>query len=202
MAGGTTPGQRCRAARSPDDPTVGKESTRVQRILDLFDSALYCLVIVLTAILAAMGFTTVVFRYVLQSSLFWGDEFLRYLSIWLVFLGAALATRHRALITVDIFTQPLPHRLREYLAAGVAGLSSLFLVGLAVMSLELVRRSVGAVSASMAIPLEFMYLVFPIGLGLMAINMVRTMIGHLGAARGAPPEAAEPQVPDRLVHPG
>jgi TRAP-type C4-dicarboxylate transport system permease small subunit len=174
---------------------------RVQRILDLFDSALYWLVIVLTAILAAMGFTTVVFRYVLQSSLFWGDEFLRYLSVWLVFLGAALATRHRALITVDIFTQPLPYRLREYAAAGVAAVSSLFLVGFASISVELVRRSVGAVSASMAIPLEYMYLVFPIGLGLMAINMVRTMIGHLVAARGIPPDEAEPQVPDRLVHP-
>ena len=178
-----------------------RESRRVQRILDLFDAALYWLVIVLTAILAAMGFTTVVFRYVLQSSLFWGDEFLRYLSVWLVFLGAALATRHRALITVDIFTQPLPHRVRENVAAGVAAVSSLFLLALAYLSLELVQRSVGAVSASMAVPLEYMYLVFPVGLGLMAINMVRTMIGHLVGARGAPPEAAEPQVPDRLVHP-
>jgi TRAP-type C4-dicarboxylate transport system permease small subunit len=174
----------------------------VQRILGLFDVALYWVVVLLTAVLAIIGFTTVVFRYGLEASLFWGDEFLRYLSVWLVFLGAALATRHRALITVDIFTQPLPHRLREYLAAGVATVSTLFLVALAYISLELVRRSVGAVSASMAIPLEYMYLVFPIGLGLMALNMVRSLIGHLAAARQAPPQAdAPPQVPDRLLHP-
>jgi TRAP-type C4-dicarboxylate transport system permease small subunit len=173
----------------------------MQRILEVFDGALYWLVIVLTAILALMGFTTVIFRYVLQSSLFWGDEFLRYLSVWLVFLGAALATRHRALITVDIFTQPLSHRLREYLAAAVAAVSTVFLIVLALLSLELVRRSVGTVSASMAVPMQYMYLVFPIGLGLMAINMLRTVVGHVAAARRGAPAEAEPKVPDRLVHP-
>ena len=173
----------------------------MQRILDALDAGLYWLVIVLTAILALMGFTTVIFRYVLQSSLFWGDEFLRYLSIWLVFLGAALATRHKALITVDIFTQPLSHRRREYLAAAVAVVSTLFLIGLSILSLELVRRSVGTVSASIAIPMQYMYLVFPIGLGLMAINMVRMLIGHIGAARQGAPAEAGPEVPDRLVHP-
>ena len=173
----------------------------MQRILDAFDAGLYWLVIVLTAVLALMGFTTVIFRYVLQSSLFWGDEFLRDLSIWLVFLGAALATRHKALITVDIFTQPLSYRRREFLAAAVAAVSTLFLVGLCILSLELVWRSAGTVSASMAIPMQYMYLVFPIGLGLMAINMVRTVIGHIVAARQGAPVEVEPEVPDRLVHP-
>src|SRR5512140_2641647 len=117
----------------------------VQRILHYFDCGLYWLVCLLMTALAAMGFATVIFRYVLHSSIFWGDEFLRYLSIWLVFLGTALATRHRALITVDIFTQPLSHRLREYTAAAVAALATLFLLALGAFSLDLVRGSVGTV---------------------------------------------------------
>jgi TRAP-type C4-dicarboxylate transport system permease small subunit len=176
----------------------------VARIFGWFDRGLYWLVAVLTAVLATIGFTTVVFRYVLHSSLFWGDEFLRYLQIWLVFLGAALATRHRVLITVDIFTQPLPHRLRESVAATVCGLSSFFLVGLAYLSLELVRRSAGSVSASMAIPMEYMYLVFPIGLGMMAINMIREVIAHAMAAWSGPsPVSGGPasELPDLAAHP-
>jgi TRAP-type C4-dicarboxylate transport system permease small subunit len=175
----------------------------LQRILHRLDRGLYWLVCILMAGLAAMGFTTVVFRYVLHSSIFWGDEFLRYLSIWLVFLGTALATRHRALITVDIFTQPLPHRLREYTAAAVAALAALFLLALGAFSLGLVRGSVGTVSASMGIPMEYMYLVFPVGLGLTALNMLREAVTHIAAA-GASPSAADPprpEVPDRLAHP-
>ncbi len=173
------------------------------RILAWYDAGLYWTVVVLTAVLALMGFTTVVFRYVLQSSLFWGDEFLRYLMIWLVFLGGALATRHRALITVDIFTQPLPPRLRSATAAAVFALATGFLVTLAWVSVQLARRSAGTVSASMEIPMDWMYLVFPVGLGLMAANMLREAIGQFRAmsrpgSEGAPQEG---DVPDRLVHP-
>ncbi|HWT78143.1 MAG TPA: TRAP transporter small permease [Candidatus Methylomirabilis sp.] len=175
----------------------------MQRILTSLDRCLYWLVAFLLAILAVVGFTTVVFRYLLHSSLFWGDEFLRYLQIWLVFLGTALATRHRALITVDIFTQPLPHRIQEYAAAVVSGVSSIFLLALVYFSLGLVRRSVGVVSASIGIPMERMYLVFPVGLGLMAINTLRDAALHLAAASADPP--AQPrtgaELPDRLVHP-
>jgi TRAP-type C4-dicarboxylate transport system permease small subunit len=179
------------------------ERIAVSRILGWYDTGLYWVVIVLTAVLAVMGFTTVVFRYVLQSSLFWGDEFLRYLMIWLVFLGGALATRHRALITVDIFTQPLPHRARALTTSAVFAAATLFLLALASISLELARRSAGTVSASMGIPMEWMYLVFPVGLGLMALNTLREAIAQFRAAsRGessAPPSA--PTVPDLLVHP-
>ncbi len=173
------------------------------RILHYLDLGLYWSVGLLLAVLTIVGFTTVVFRYVLHSSLFWGDEFLRYLQIWLVFLSAALAVRHRALITVDIFTQPLSHRVREYTAAVISGVSAIFLLALVYFSLELVRRSVGVVSASMGIPMAQMYLVFPIGLGLMAINTLREMVAHVVAAFSPPPARveAEPKVPDRLVHP-
>ena len=175
----------------------------VQRILHWLDRGLYCVVGFLLAVLTVVGFTTVVFRYVLHSSLFGGDEVLRYLQIWLVFLSAALAMRHRALITVDIFTQPLPYRVREYTAAAVSGVSTLFLLALAYFSLGLVRRSVGVVSASMGIPMERMYLVFPIGLGLMAINTLRLTMEHMAAASAEPPAPDDlgPRVPDRLVHP-
>ena len=175
----------------------------MSRILAWYDAGLYWAVIVLTAVLAVMGFTTVVFRYVLQSSLFWGDEFLRYLMIWLVFLGGALATRHRALITVDIFTQPLPYRVRAGTTAAVFAVATVFLLALAAVSVELARRSMGTVSASMGIPMEWMYLVFPVGLGLMAVNTLREAVSQLraiadGESNAPPPGGA---VPDRLVHP-
>ncbi len=175
----------------------------MQRVFHFLDRGLYWVVGFLLAVLTVVGFTTVVFRYVLHSSLFWGDEFLRYLQIWLVFLSAALAARHRGLIAVDIFTQPLPYRMREFMAAAVSAVATIFLLALAYFSLGLVRRSVGVVSASMGIPMERMYLVFPTGLGLMAVNTLRQTTEHLAAASAEPPAPTEAgrTVPDRLVHP-
>jgi TRAP-type C4-dicarboxylate transport system permease small subunit len=104
---------------------------------------------------------------------------------------------------VDIFTQPMPRRWREYTAAGVSAASSLFLLALAYVSLELVRRSVGVVSAAMGLPMEYMYLVFPVGLGLMAVNMLREMVAHIAAASANPPAPARAETapPDLLAHP-
>ena len=174
----------------------------MSRILERYDACLYWVVVLLTAILVGMGFITVVFRYVLQSSIFWGDEFLRYVMIWLVFLGSALAARHRALITVDIFTQPMPRRMRARVAGIVALASAGFLVYVGIVSLQLVQRSVGTVSASMGLPMERMYLVFPIGLGLTALNLVREAVAHFGAAsRNESEHSEESEIPDLTVHP-
>ncbi len=174
----------------------------MSRLLGWYDTGLYWTVVLLTIVLAGMGFTTVIFRYVLQSSIFWGDEFLRYLMIWLVFLGTALATRHRALITVDIFTQPLSRRLRERVAGLVALLSAAFLIYLCLMSYQLVQRSAGTVSASMGLPMERMYLVFPVGLGLTALNLIREAVARFGAgSRDDPGVGPASNVPDLTVHP-
>ncbi len=174
----------------------------MSRILEWYDAGLYWIVVTLTAVLAAMGFTTVVFRYVLQSSIFWGDEFLRYVMVWLVFLGAALAARRRALITVDIFTQPMPRRMRERVAGSVAVVSAAFLIYVAVVSMQLVQRSAGTVSASMGLSMERMYLVFPIGLGLTALNLLREAAARFGAASRDEPDAGPASnVPDLTVHP-
>lgn len=174
----------------------------MSRILEWYDAGLYWIVVTLTAVLAAMGFTTVVFRYVLQSSIFWGDEFLRYVMVWLVFLGAALAARHRALITVDIFTQPMPRRTRERVAGAVALASAAFLIYVAAVSVQLVQRSAGTVSASMGLPMERMYLVFPIGLGLTALNLVREAAARFHAASHDEQDTGPASdLPDLTVHP-
>jgi len=165
-----------------------------------FDGALYWIVVVLSSVLALMGFVTVIFRYVLQASLIWGDEFLRYLMIWLVFLGTALAARHRALMTVDVVIQALPPRAREYALAAVFAVCTLFLIAFGYVSVEFVQRSAGSVSTALRIPMEWMYLVFPVGLGLMAVNTLRAAVGHWQAGRrGGQGQDEEPEQRDSLL---
>lgn len=173
----------------------------MQRAFHYMDKALYWIVGAMMVILAAVGFAGVIFRYVIQSSLFWADEFLRYWDIWLIFLAAALATRHRGLITVDIFISPLPHRARHYLDAAVNVMAVIFLTAMIWYSWELMTRSAGGASAVMRVPMDRMYLVFPVGLGLMTINCLRQVFAHLKEAREGPPASdGEQQVPNLLGH--
>ncbi|MCL4369972.1 MAG: TRAP transporter small permease [Chloroflexi bacterium] len=174
----------------------------MQLLFSYLDKLLYWIVGAMILVLAAVGFAGVVFRYVLQSSLFWADEFLRYWDIWLIFLGAALATRHGSLITVDIFTGLLPYRARHYLEAAVHAVATLFLIAMIWFSWELVTRSSGGVSAAMRVPMDRMYMVFPVGMGLMAINCLRQAVERFKeASRGKPAVTSSLEVPDLQAHP-
>ena len=50
----------------------------------------------------------VFFRYVVNHSLFWSDEVVRYLFVWFTLLGAALVLRDRRHIRVEYFVEQMP----------------------------------------------------------------------------------------------
>lgn len=56
-------------------------------------------------------FSNVVGRYVLGSSLAWGEEVARFLMIFGAFAGAGLALREGRLVEIDLFVSILPKRL-------------------------------------------------------------------------------------------
>lgn len=80
---------------------------------DLILAALFSAI--LTIILVA-----VFFRYVINHSLFWSDEVVRYAFVWFTLLGSALVLRDRQHIRVEYFVEHLPKALRR--AVEVAGL--------------------------------------------------------------------------------
>jgi len=53
----------------------------------------------------------VFFRYVLNHSIYWSEEIVRYLFIWFVFIGGAIILRDNDHIGIDYFIQQLPSRI-------------------------------------------------------------------------------------------
>jgi len=62
--------------------------------------------------LIIMGFTQVVFRFVLHLSLAWVEELMIFLAVWLAYLGASAATNERKHIMVSMFVDLLPKSFR------------------------------------------------------------------------------------------
>jgi TRAP-type C4-dicarboxylate transport system permease small subunit len=69
--------------------------------------------LVLMVILVCLG---VFFRYVLDSSLAWYDEFASYLLVWLTFYGAVTASYHNRHIQFGTFVERLMRSTRRKLA--------------------------------------------------------------------------------------
>ncbi len=68
------------------------------------------LVVLLLTGLLGLGLLQVIERNVLASGLFWADELLQHLVLWLGFLGASLATRERRHLSIDVLSHFLPTR--------------------------------------------------------------------------------------------
>ena len=68
----------------------------------------------LLATMVVIVFFQVVMRYVFQASLSWSEELARYLFLWLIWMGAAWATKLRCHISIDALVMRLKGRAKRY----------------------------------------------------------------------------------------
>lgn len=96
-------------------------------------------------------------RYVVNHSLFWSDEVVRYAFVWFTLLGAALVLRDRRHIRVEYFVEHLPPGVRR--AVELAGLLLIlaFNAFLVVAGTLWVCRTHGAITPALGLPLNGVY---------------------------------------------
>lgn len=96
------------APASPDDANGGDASgaqlSILHKVLRVLDLTLKGFVVVALVLMVAFVFTNALLRYVFHSGLTWSEEASRYLFVWVVFLGAIVATQERGHLAVDIVT--------------------------------------------------------------------------------------------------
>ena len=120
--------------------------------------------------------TQVFTRFVISYPLHWTEELARYLMIYSVFFGAALALRKNRLIAIELFYQsisPAKGRILRILIMliSIVFFAILFVQGIAILETVKFQTSAG-LGISMAIP----YAAIPIGAVLMAINAVAVIL--------------------------
>jgi TRAP-type C4-dicarboxylate transport system permease small subunit len=124
----------------------------------------------------------VFFRYVLNDSLFWAEEVVRYGLVWGVLLGAALVAYDRGHIKIDIvgpFLPPAGQRVLQFIANSC---TLAFLLILAYAGWDFTERTWFQNSASLGVPMRVVYLAMPVGAALEAWFMTAAWL----QAREAP----------------
>ena len=123
---------------------------RRTRSLGLADTTLA----VLLGVIVIVMFAQVFFRYVLNNSLSWSEEVVRFLFIWLTFFGAAINIRDQWHIRVDFFVTRLPKRWSRRVFLLGSLLVVLFLLFLVGGGLVWVYYAEGASSSALGLPLN------------------------------------------------
>lgn len=122
----------------------------------------WCLIILFAVILMIM-IVSIFYRYVLNNSLSWSDEMVRFAFVWFTFLGAAIVFRDNAHIRVDYFLEKMPHALRFKVETMSYFMMILFYIFLFVTGIYWVFLTQGTQMSSMRFPLNwFFYSALPV----------------------------------------
>ncbi len=135
--------------------------------------------VVLLTLMVVLVFVGVFFRYALNASLAWYDEFASYLLVWLTFYGAVVASYRRRHIGFELVLEQLIPTTRRILEA----VAELFVLGFQVVLLYygwiLMRKMGDETAVSLAwVKIGWVYSVLPITGGLMLLISIRRLL-HL-----------------------
>jgi len=150
----------------------GKKNERMG-FLDLILSVILGLIVVVM-------FAQVIFRYAFNNSLTWSEEVVRFLFIWLVFIGASILIRDKWHIGVDFFVDLLPSGWKKRVQLMDTLLIVCFLIFLSISGFFWMYYTRGTVSSALGLPLNIiLYGALPISslLGILyGIGIIRNDI--------------------------
>lgn len=160
---------------------------RVERLIDA---------IVQRAAFAALAGMIAVITLQIVSRVFfnavsWSEELARYLLVWTSFLGAAMAWQRGRHITVDFVVDALPGRLRLAVRAMAIVVSIAFFALVIHYGIRFMQMQSFQVSASLRIPIRYVFAVIPLTAVLMLYYSVLDLIELFSVSARRQAEALE-----------
>ncbi len=114
-------------------------------------------------------------RYVLNASLPWPEELAEVLLVWLTFIGASVAYRRSAHLTLDVFVSRLRHPLED-IAAAISLLGGFAFFAVATWYGAAFFWSVKAMSLpALGVSKGWSYVAIPLGCGFMMVHSLALM---------------------------
>ena len=157
-------------------PTVPSRFSSIAAAVDRASSRLNAfaefVLWVLVALMIAVTFVQVVFRYGLDSSLSSSEELARYLFVWIIFIGTSVATRRRKHIFVEVLVALMPRALRMW--ADLLGViaSVVFFSVFAYVTWLLMLNGWQQYSTALDIRIAWVYATAPIGASLSVLHLI------------------------------
>jgi len=105
----------------------------------------------------------VIFRYVLNQSLFWSEEVVRYGLVWSVLLGSAVVAHDRGHVRIEILAPMMGPRGQATLEVIQRACTVMYCMIVTVTGWQFVDRTWFQHSASLDVPMWIFYAAVPVG---------------------------------------
>lgn len=151
------------------------------------DRTIEFLLFIITMVMLAAGVAQVFCRYILNSSLSWSEELMRYLYVWMTLVGTSLAVRRKQFTTIEAVYNKICS------ASSAAGNALMvlciilqigFFIMLAVYGQQLAAKNMMQSSPAMGVSVGIAYMIFPIGGWLGIIYSLIELYDRFGKGKG------------------
>ncbi len=150
---------------------------------------------VMLSVMILLAFVQIIMRNVFSSGISWGDPLVRYLVLWVGFIGASLATKEGKHITIEVFSTGLSGRGRPFLNV-LSNLISALICGLLVFAGWTFVRNEAQMGGTtfLQIPLWILQTIIPLAFALMTLRFSLRFLSGLKLifASGNPTENGHP----------
>ncbi|MGY4688320.1 TRAP transporter small permease [Salibacterium sp. K-3] len=130
-------------------------------------------------VLAVLVFFQVITRFVINFPLAWSEEISRYLTIYIVFLGSALAVRNREHIAIDFLMDVVSAAKKRKLQFIVSIISTVFFIILCYYGTVLTFTVIGQLTPTLQFSIAWVYAAVPLGSLIMALNGIANICSHM-----------------------
>jgi len=132
------------------------------------------------SIMILMAFLQILLRNVFSTGISWGDPLVRYLVLWVGFIGASLATKEGKHITIEIFSRWFSGHRSLYLKA-ISYLVSAFVCGLLTFAGWTFVRNEAQMGATsfLEIPAWIPQIIIPVTFALITLRFVFSFLAEL-----------------------
>lgn len=142
---------------------------RINTFLGKIENSLLCVII---ATMIGLAVLEIVLRYGFKTSLLWKHYLLQNLTLWMCFLGAALASSERRHISIDALNRILPANVTQY-TGYIIDVLSLIIVGiLAYFGFDFVMEEQNSPATIGIIPMWWAKTIIPFGFVLIGIHLI------------------------------
>ncbi len=132
------------------------------KIGDFLEKTILWILVVITCVLIAVGAAQIFFRYGVDYSLFWSEELMRYLFVWLVMLGIGIRVRQQAHVAVDALNSLLNPSAQRIMNIFICLLGLAFFLYFIKLGWEFAFRYKSQHSPAMELSMTYVYLSLPL----------------------------------------
>ena len=159
------------------------------KFLDVLEKIEKVILAVTVAVMIVVMVYQVILRYVFSAANSWSEELARYLFIYNVMIGSAIAIRRNSHLQVDTITSHLSPKLQCVFTIVATVLGMVFLVLLMVHSITLCQTGAKTMSAGLPISMTLPYASMPIGIVLMLLTSIEVVFKKIEEIRAMGKEA-------------